>query len=241
MSRAETRHPVGARRIYADPAVVSHYRRFDALFAQEACLMERCYPRGAAGLRVLDVGCGAGRIARRLRGLGAQVWGVDISLAMLAAGRERGLPVPLLLMDARQLAFVDASFDDVWFAFNGLDLLLSQHARRQALREIHRVLKPGGRFVFSSHNAHFWLSLRPSKLANLARNALDGQLFAPGWRELRGASEGRVLVFHQSPRAQLEELRAVGFHRLEIHGKFRQRRLLEWADHWPYYVAHRDS
>jgi ubiquinone/menaquinone biosynthesis C-methylase UbiE len=65
------------------------------------------------GARVLDLPAGTGRITELLRGAGYATIGADISAAMLARGRLRGLAMPLLAADAEQLPFADGSFDAV--------------------------------------------------------------------------------------------------------------------------------
>ncbi|MGA2989971.1 MAG: methyltransferase domain-containing protein [Candidatus Korobacteraceae bacterium] len=111
------------------------------------------------GLRVLDVACGSGEpaisIAALLQGSG-QVVGIDISAQPLQVARERasrrGLDnVEFLQADIHQLPFPDGSFDRAVSRFGVM--FFSDLPR--ALRELHRVLKPGGR---TSHLA--WGSMR---------------------------------------------------------------------------------
>lgn len=107
--------------------------------------------------RVLDVGCGRGLLlinaARRLnsgRAVGVDVWhGLQLSgnrpQAVLENARRAGVAelVETKDSDARNLPFADASFDVVLSSLV-LHNIPSQTGRRQAVREIARVLKPGG-------------------------------------------------------------------------------------------------
>lgn len=95
------------------------------------------------GQRVLDVGCGVGRWLEALRAAGAEMVGVDWSLAALTGVRER-LGVPVLRMSASALGFADQTFDGI----NCVTVLQHNPPEDQelALREIFRVLKPGGWF-----------------------------------------------------------------------------------------------
>jgi ubiquinone/menaquinone biosynthesis C-methylase UbiE len=105
--------------------------------------------------RVLDVGCGTGRLAERMREAGPvrSVVGVDFSAGMLAQARERlgsgraspAGPTALVRGDATRLPFADAAFDaavstEAFHWFPDQDV---------ALAEIHRVLRPGGRLLLA--------------------------------------------------------------------------------------------
>ena len=99
-----------------------------------------------AGERILDIGCGDGALTERIAAVGAHVVGIDPSAELLAAARARGLEVQLA--DARALTFeneFDAVFTNaVLHWIPELDIVLTQ---------VHRALRPHGRFVgeFGGH------------------------------------------------------------------------------------------
>jgi len=102
------------------------------------------------GQRVLDVAAGTGDLSRAFaRNVGPTGLVVmsDINGSMLRAGRDRlidsGVLVPTLLGDAEKLPFPDAQFDLVSVAF-GLRNMTHKDA---ALREMQRVIKPGGKLL----------------------------------------------------------------------------------------------
>jgi demethylmenaquinone methyltransferase / 2-methoxy-6-polyprenyl-1,4-benzoquinol methylase len=103
-----------------------------------------------AGARVLDVASGSGDLARafaKRAGPGGQVWMTDINPAMLAVGRDKlidaGIFAPLALCDAEKLPFAADTFDCVSVAFG----LRNMTRKEQALAEMARVAKPGGRVI----------------------------------------------------------------------------------------------
>jgi SAM-dependent methyltransferase len=101
-------------------------------------------------LKLLDVGCGAGNMIHHLGRYG-QVKGVEIDPRPVAMAHERGYDVDL--GDATQgLAYDDASFD----AVSVLDVIEHNEDDMSILREIHRVLKPGGHAVITVP-AFMWL------------------------------------------------------------------------------------
>ncbi|HLP98187.1 MAG TPA: bifunctional demethylmenaquinone methyltransferase/2-methoxy-6-polyprenyl-1,4-benzoquinol methylase UbiE [Sideroxyarcus sp.] len=102
------------------------------------------------GQRVLDIAGGSGDLSRLFLdkvGSSGQVILTDINNAMLRVGRDRlldeGLATPTAQCDAEHLPFPDNYFDVVSIAF-GLRNVTHKDA---ALREMHRVLKPGGRLI----------------------------------------------------------------------------------------------
>jgi SAM-dependent methyltransferase len=95
---------------------------------------------GPGGL--LDVGCGTGAHAAAFAARGWDAVGVDISEDLLARARARGVHV--VKADAAALPFADASFDGVASMWTHTDV----DDFAAVLREIHRVLRPGGAFVY---------------------------------------------------------------------------------------------
>lgn len=93
------------------------------------------------GERILDLGCGDGQLSERLAAAGALVRGVDASAQMVAAARARGVTADEA--NAEALPYADAAFDAV-FSNAVLHWVRDQDAM---MRAVHRVLRPGGRFV----------------------------------------------------------------------------------------------
>ena len=90
--------------------------------------------------RCLEIGCGTGIHAERLRALGWDPVGIDLSAGMLAYTRGR---MPTALTDATRLPFPDSSVPAVLAAMVHTDMA----DYRAVLEEAHRVLAPGGMFV----------------------------------------------------------------------------------------------
>jgi SAM-dependent methyltransferase len=112
------------------------------------------------GRRVLEVGCGAAAGARWLATEGAHPVGVDLSAGMLrhaARGAQTsGVRVPLVQADALALPFPDATFDIAFTAFGAVPFVADSAA---VMGEVFRVLRPGGRWVFSVTHPMRWIFL----------------------------------------------------------------------------------
>jgi SAM-dependent methyltransferase len=104
------------------------------------------------GQPVLDIGVGAGRTTPLLRAISEDYTAIDYTREMVDACRLRHAGVDVRQMDARDLsAFANGQFALVVFSFNGIDSV-DLDDRHQVLREVHRVLRPGGLFIVSAHN-----------------------------------------------------------------------------------------
>ncbi len=100
------------------------------------------------GDKVLDVACGTGVVARALLkavGETGKVTGIDINEGMLAVADRMTPEVDWINAPAENLPFDDETFDSVFCQF----ALMFFVDRAQALREMHRVLKPGGKMVIA--------------------------------------------------------------------------------------------
>jgi SAM-dependent methyltransferase len=111
-----------------------------------------------AGRRVLEIGAGAGQCARWLAAQGAEAVALDISDAQLrqarAIDRRRDAPpVPLVQADAAHLPVADASVDLACSAYGGVPFVADSAA---VMSEVARVLRPGGRWVFSVTHPIRW-------------------------------------------------------------------------------------
>ncbi|MGH3936008.1 MAG: class I SAM-dependent methyltransferase [Pseudonocardiaceae bacterium] len=108
--------------------------------------------------RVLEIGCGSAPCARWLVAQGGHVVGLDLSAGMLRhavrAARETGLFVPLVQADASRLPFANRSFDLACSAFGAVPFVADSAA---VMREVARVLRPGGRWVFAVTHPLRWI------------------------------------------------------------------------------------
>lgn len=117
-----------------------------------------------AGERILDLGCGDGQLTARLSQMGAIVTGVDADSRMVDGAMSRGLDAYHAM--AESLPFGDASFDAV-FSNAALHWVRDQDAM---MTEVHRVLKPGGRFVAEMGGHGNIAAIRVGLMAVLARH-----------------------------------------------------------------------
>jgi SAM-dependent methyltransferase len=113
-----------------------------------------------AGRRVLEVGCGAAAAGRWLATQGAQVVALDLSAGMLRHARDAadttGVRIPLVQADATLLPCRDEAFDIACTAFGAVPFVDDSAA---VMREVYRVLRPGGRWVFAVTHPMRWIFL----------------------------------------------------------------------------------
>ncbi len=165
------------RAVYNEPAVAAHYARLEYLSACEQMLFETYLRRG---MKILDIGVGGGRTTPCLAALASHYIGIDYAPAMISACREKFPDLEFRVGHADDLQEFDpGSFDAVVLAFNSLDYVIPDSARAKALAEFHRVLKPGGTLIVSSHNPRA-IFHRPSwnagRLDSLAERMAGGSL-----------------------------------------------------------------
>jgi demethylmenaquinone methyltransferase / 2-methoxy-6-polyprenyl-1,4-benzoquinol methylase len=169
-----------------------HYDRMGALlsFGQDPrwrrALVAAIDP--APGQRILDVATGTGLVALALVGRGATVVGLDQSEEMLARARERtarvaGLPGGATFVhgEAERLPFADGDFDALTFTY----LLRYVDDRAATMRELARVVRPGGRIAMVEFGVP--RASAPRILWRLHTRIglpLVGRLVSPAWLEV---------------------------------------------------------
>ncbi len=214
---------------FDDREVVRYYADTTALQPPEAQILERL--RGElAESRMLDIGVGAGRTTGHFAPLVRSYIGVDFAPQMIercAALFDGKIPRENFQhADARDLSrFGEHAFDFVLFSYNGIDYV-SHEDRLRVLQQIHRVLRPGGIFVFSTHQlrslrphfdwrralrAHPLRALRQAAFQLRLRTANPGfrldEALRRGWAVVNdGAHEFRALTYYVTPSEQARQL-----------------------------------
>lgn len=189
----------------------------------------------ALGGRVLELGCGGGRVTGYLAALGGAVLGIDISAAMVGYCRRTYPEATFEEQDLRDLSdHATGGYGTVVASYNVLDVL-DDAERRHVLEEVRRVLAPGGLLVFSSHNRAYApliaeptqvLSRKPLRLAanivRLPRRLRNRRRLVPFEREEPGyailndsAHEYAVLHYYVSRDDQQRQLAEQGLELLE--------------------------
>ena len=187
-----------------------HYARAAVrvgIWASERSLLERHFTKDQ---RILELGCGGGRVALGLLQSGySDVVATDFSPIMVSLARavladhDEAWEKCVEQQDATTLTYPEASFDRAIFAFNGLMCLPTKAHRLAALRSIHRVLKPGGVFLFTASDRE-----KGANAAYWAKEELDDDIPGDRWHEI----DTSPVFIHSSTEAETRgELSETGF------------------------------
>jgi SAM-dependent methyltransferase len=139
---------VGNLQAFRTAAAVAEFSVY-RLFPEEEYLFNKYYK---AGERVLDLACGMGRTTLLLHEMGLSVRGIDRSEVFIHLAQKRLPHLDLKVGSYDYIEEPDSSFSHVLISFNGIDYAFPESQRITALGECSRVLKPGGTFIYSSHN-----------------------------------------------------------------------------------------
>jgi SAM-dependent methyltransferase len=161
--------PITSRQVRADfndLRAVVHYTRAAhelGLWHSEQGVFAQHLPRPSPRVRLLEAGCGAGRVTLGLHDLGyRRIHAFDFAEELLAQAlslfheREIADDITLFHADARRLSqcqlLADTLFDGVLFMFNGLMQVPRRRNRRTALRQLRAHAKPGAPLIFTTHD-----------------------------------------------------------------------------------------
>lgn len=141
-------NPCGTKFSDAEPGSRLFYERVEAhRYAKEWHIPEAAGFAKSTGLKVLEIGCGLGTDGAQFAKAGADYTGIDLTEAAVDLARKRfelfGLEGSFRVSDAENLDFPSDTFDLVY----SHGVLHHTPDTARAIREVHRVLKPGGRAV----------------------------------------------------------------------------------------------
>lgn len=210
--------PETVKQHFRDPRAVEHYARAASnlgLWVSEEKILTRVFRPEQT---LLDLGCGAGRIAIGLWELGyRQVLGVDFSPEMVERARRLArlleYGISFRCSDATALEMEDDLFDGAIFGFNGLMQIPERERRRKAMSEVRRVVRSGGYFVFTTHDRannrfrNYW----EEEKKRWATGAQDPRLTEFGDR-YHEAPEGCTFMHIPTREEILEDLAEAGWH-----------------------------
>lgn len=121
----------------------------NGLWKSEEILIDKYFTKGSY---ILDLGCGVGRTTIPLYNKGYKVLGIDLTpkfIELAQSSTQENLHFEV--GDATSLKYKDNTFDNVLFSFNGWSMIPTKEMRIEAAKEIYRVLKPNGYYIFSFH------------------------------------------------------------------------------------------
>lgn len=201
--------------------------------------------------RLIDLGCGSGRLLLDFAARGFTVFGVDLSDAMLRVAAAKadaaGLPIHLLKANLVELdALADATFDYAACLFSTLGMIDGAEARARCVAHVHRLLKPGGMFLLHVHNRWFHAWTSPGHrwlLADMARS-LSGGANAGDWPMPAHQGVVGLTLHHFTRREAIHLLRGAGFQIAAVHslslrsdGRLRAPTWFRWLRAYGYLIA----
>ncbi len=168
-----------------------------------------------AGRRVLEVGCGSAPCGRWLQAAGARAVSFDLSGGMLEHGSRAnartGIDVPLVQADAADLPFRDGSFDLACSAYGAVPFVADS---ARVMREVARVLRPGGRWVFSVTHPMRWIFLDDPGERGLV--AVQSYFNRAPYVEVDAAGVPAYVEHHRTMGDRIREAVAAGFRVLDV-------------------------
>ncbi|GAB7186532.1 class I SAM-dependent methyltransferase [Kitasatospora sp. Ki12] len=168
------------------------------------------------GKDVLEIGAGAAQCSRWLAGRGARPVALDISHRQLQHSRRidlgRGVtPVAVVQADAAVLPFADGAFDLACSAYGAVPFSADTEA---LMREVHRVLRPGGRWVFSVTHPIRWAF--PDEPGVEGLTAVSSYFDRTPYVEQDEQGRATYVEHHRTLGDRVRELVAAGFRLVDL-------------------------
>jgi ubiquinone/menaquinone biosynthesis C-methylase UbiE len=244
-------------RFWKLPCTVSCYSSRDTLFAGETALLEKLRPE-ITNKKLLDIGVGGGRTTRFLLAISRDYTAIDYSPPLVEAVRLKFNVDSIYCCDAREMRrFRDGTFDFALFSYNGLDYV-SHTDRLTILREVWRVLQPGGIFVFSTHNRDFvnagrlpWRRTDLKLTRSFLHECASAMVLLP--RHLRmkrheiheneyailndSAGDYSLLTYYISIDAQIRQAEQIGFNAVEVYDMNGRPVSANQSSPWIYFIV----
>jgi ubiquinone/menaquinone biosynthesis C-methylase UbiE len=237
--------------IYSDERIVDFYAAAEGLQRGERAMFEQYVKDGD---HILDIGVGGGRTTPYLSARAGRYLGVDYAEPMVETCRRKFPQLAFEHMDASNLVQVpDNTFDVVVFSFNGIDCLPTNELRSACLKSVCRVLRPGGHFIFSSHNARvlfikpdyegadflrrLWRTVRTARNLSLVARQLCRKAFYRGEGYIVDSVHGGHFMHVATPAWVHQELRRHKFEVMSTVDAVSDGKSSAWTAQGYYFVA----
>lgn len=260
MTATTTNLDVLNRSTYRRDDVVTFYKDVNALLPAERVILDEL-ANEFAGKKILDIGVGGGRTTPFLLDISEDYTAIDYAEEMAKGTAAKYPNAKVLQMDATNMSeFEDSSFDFVTFTYNGLDSV-SHESRIKIISEVNRVLKPGGRFMFSSHNRDYvnfnklpwrWNVKWDLKFAIFVLHCLyhlpkhykmkKHEVFAEDYAIVNdGDHRFSLMLYYIGQAKQVKQLRDAGFSITTVYDIEGRQTDNDSVSHWLHYVAQKSE
>lgn len=180
---------------------------------------------------ILNIGCGGGREAIALAQKGYQVVGIDLTYPMVwnaqFNAKKKSLKIDFSAMNAFSMGFCNNSFKAVLMLGQVLTFIPFRKNRIKALKEVHRVLAPGGMLILTTHsrnsNIKYQLYFSVFNFIRKLKKMVGLNCLEPGDRFAKtvgkAKSNGKHYLHMYSMEETFEDLSASGFKILSCHSR----------------------
>ena len=171
--------------------------------------------------RVLDLGCGTGRLALGMTAAGHTVTGLDPARASLQAARAKPGAEHVTWVEGASPVLPDASFDVAVMTSHVAQFFVEDDAFARVLADLHRCLVPGGRVVFDSRDPEARLWERWNPVDSRRRVTMGDGRVVVVWTEVTGARDGAISFTHHYTLPRGEALASAATLRFRTEGEVR--------------------